>query len=303
MSLEQFASIVVVDTRSGGVQTLEVGGTPHGLAVAGDTLYVTDRSVDAIRRFTIGSWAEQPPIAAGAMPHIVASRSDGSLAVVNAADDTLTLGNRAVHVSHVPESIAVAVDGRVATAGSVGGMVHVFDRLGAAVEEHEVGGRPVRLLYAPSGRVLAVALSAWLAPQWLATYSIAAILLNLAALAARAASLARNARLRPKSSLQSAIGVKSGRIRQMAMGFTAGSFNTREFFHGASPQKLLAVKWVFLLLVFVLPVLLVAAGALFRSTALMVLAFPVQYAGLLAERWYFFAQANHPQNIYYQAIS
>ncbi len=160
MSLEQFASIVVVDTRSGGVQTLEVGGTPHGLAVAGDTLYVTDRSVDAIRRFTIGSWAEQPPIAAGAMPHIVASRSDGSLAVVNAADDTLTLGNRAVHVSHVPESIAVAVDGRVATAGSVGGMVHVFDRLGAAVEEHEVGGRPVRLLYAPSGRVLAVALSA-----------------------------------------------------------------------------------------------------------------------------------------------
>ena len=26
-------------------------------------------------------------------------------------------------------------------------------------------------------------------------------------------------------------------------------------------------------------------------------------AGLLAERWYFFAQANHPQNLYYQAIS
>jgi DMSO reductase anchor subunit len=33
------------------------------------------------------------------------------------------------------------------------------------------------------------------------------------------------------------------------------------------------------------------------------LAFVVQYAGLLAERWYFFAQANHPQNLYYQAIS
>lgn len=159
------------------------------------------------------------------------------------------------------------------------------------------------LLGAASGCTLAVALSAWLAPQWLATYSTAAILLTLAALAARAASLARNARLRPKSSLQSAIGVKSGRIRQMAMGFTAGSFNTREFFHGASPQKLLAVKWGFLLLVFVLPVLLVAAGALFRSTTLLVFAFAVQYAGLLAERWYFFAQANHPQNIYYQAIS
>jgi DMSO reductase anchor subunit len=25
--------------------------------------------------------------------------------------------------------------------------------------------------------------------------------------------------------------------------------------------------------------------------------------GLLAERWFFFAQANHPQNLYYQNIS
>jgi len=29
----------------------------------------------------------------------------------------------------------------------------------------------------------------------------------------------------------------------------------------------------------------------------------VQFAGLLAERWYFFAEARHPQNLYYQAIS
>jgi hypothetical protein len=25
--------------------------------------------------------------------------------------------------------------------------------------------------------------------------------------------------------------------------------------------------------------------------------------GLLAERWHFFAQANHPQNLYYQAVA
>ena len=29
----------------------------------------------------------------------------------------------------------------------------------------------------------------------------------------------------------------------------------------------------------------------------------IQYAGLLMERWYFFAEANHPQNLYYQRIS
>ena len=34
----------------------------------------------------------------------------------------------------------------------------------------------------------------------------------------------------------------------------------------------------------------------------IVAAFAVQYLGLLAERWYFFAEANHPQNLYYQAI-
>jgi DMSO reductase anchor subunit len=32
-------------------------------------------------------------------------------------------------------------------------------------------------------------------------------------------------------------------------------------------------------------------------------AFLVQYLGLLAERWFFFAQANHPQNLYYQSIA
>jgi DMSO reductase anchor subunit len=35
----------------------------------------------------------------------------------------------------------------------------------------------------------------------------------------------------------------------------------------------------------------------------LVLAFVVQYLGLLAERWFFFAQANHPQNLYYQAVA
>ena len=32
-------------------------------------------------------------------------------------------------------------------------------------------------------------------------------------------------------------------------------------------------------------------------------AFGVQYVGLLAERWFFFAQSNHPQNLYYQTVS
>ena len=160
VSLEQFGAIAIVDVVTGAVETLEVGGTPHGLAVAGDTLYVTDRSVSAVRRFAIGAWHERAPIASGTWPHIVALRPDGSLAIANAADDTLTVGDRTLRVSHVPESIAVAADGRVAAAGSVGGTLHVFDASGAPTAQYHLGGRPVRLLYDPRGGVLAAALSA-----------------------------------------------------------------------------------------------------------------------------------------------
>jgi len=34
-----------------------------------------------------------------------------------------------------------------------------------------------------------------------------------------------------------------------------------------------------------------------------VLALLLQAPGVLAERWYFFAQAQHPQNLYYQTVS
>jgi DMSO reductase anchor subunit len=40
-----------------------------------------------------------------------------------------------------------------------------------------------------------------------------------------------------------------------------------------------------------------------ESATLPILAFVIQYAGLLAERWYFFAEATHPQNLYYQSVA
>jgi DMSO reductase anchor subunit len=84
------------------------------------------------------------------------------------------------------------------------------------------------------------------------------------------------------------------------MGAMGGSFNTREFFHGKSAGFMRAVKPAFLILAFVLPLALLALGML--TPGLLGLAFVLQYAGLLAERWFFFAQANHPQNLYYQTI-
>ena len=159
------------------------------------------------------------------------------------------------------------------------------------------------LLGCASGFTLATGFTAIIAPQLVGIFGVSAIVLTLAALASRTASLLRNARLRPTSTLQTATGIRHPRIVQKAQGAMGGSFNTREFFHGKSALMLRSVKWVFLLLVFPLPVLLLAGGIASGSVLLLAAAFAVQYLGLLAERWYFFAQANHPQNLYYQQIS
>ncbi|NMM10961.1 MAG: dimethyl sulfoxide reductase anchor subunit [Polaromonas sp.] len=160
------------------------------------------------------------------------------------------------------------------------------------------------LLGCASGLTLATMLAAVLdVPGLILPYAFAAIVLTLLAWVTRTASLVRNAALKPKSTLQSAIGVKHPRIAQKAQGFMGGSFNTREFFHGRDALLLRSVKWAFLLLVFPLPLLCLAVGVNASSPAMLCAAFALQYMGLLAERWFFFAQAKHPQNLYYQTIS
>ncbi|MBE0625586.1 MAG: dimethyl sulfoxide reductase anchor subunit [Burkholderiales bacterium] len=154
-----------------------------------------------------------------------------------------------------------------------------------------------------SGFLLGTAWAAAQAPALIGVSALWTAGFTLCALLTRLASLARNARIRPKSTIQTAIGVKHPRIAQKSEGFMGGSFNTREFFHARSFAWLRGVKWTFLLLVFPLPLALLAAGAAYASWPLLAAAFALQYLGLLAERWYFFAQARHPQNLYYQAIS
>ena len=152
-----------------------------------------------------------------------------------------------------------------------------------------------------SGLTAAAGLAAWLHPPLASSYATAALAAGAFAYLTRLAALARNARLRPKSTLATAIGVKHPKIVQIAQGAVGGSFNTREFFHGRPREVVRAVRWSFLALVFPVPALLLAAGG--NSAAVLGAAFLAQYAGLLAERWYFFAEAKHPQNLYYQAIA
>jgi DMSO reductase anchor subunit len=162
------------------------------------------------------------------------------------------------------------------------------------------------LLGCASGFTLVTALSAWFAPSLTASLAACACTLTLAGCASRSASLVRNARLRPKSTVQSATGIKNAKVVQVSRGFTAGAFNLREFFHGKSAGTLRGVKWGFLATAFVVPIVLLALGAgahsIGVSVVLLAAACLVQYAGLVAERWFFFAEAKHPQNLYYARV-
>jgi sulfite dehydrogenase (quinone) subunit SoeC len=160
------------------------------------------------------------------------------------------------------------------------------------------------LLGGASGFSLATALAALAAPGVMPFLMGWALILTALGLVGRSATLMRNARLRPKSTVQSAIGIKHPRIVQKSMGFMGGAFNTREFFHGQRVEVLRAVKWLFILLAFLVPMGLMTFALTSPAGILVPLAACLlQYLGLLAERWFFFAQANHPQNLYYASAA
>jgi DMSO reductase anchor subunit len=152
-----------------------------------------------------------------------------------------------------------------------------------------------------SGLLLAAALAASFGSASAVALGALALVTTVLGAATRGYALWRHLQLVPKTTLQSAIGVRHPRIVQKSQGSMGGSFNTREFFHQRSPGFVLRMRWVAAVLGFGLPVLALAAGA--RSAPVLALLFGVQYLGLLAERWSFFADGQHTQNLYYDARS
>ncbi len=158
------------------------------------------------------------------------------------------------------------------------------------------------LMGCASGFTLACVLAVFSRDVRFGYFAGMAIALTLAALISRFVTLLRNRDLRSPSSLQSAIGVHHPTIRQIAQGAMGGSFNTRAFIHSYGVSIVRLARRGFLVLGFLLPVLLLQLS---DDSSILVcsLAFALQYLGLLAERWYFFIEAEHPQNLYYQMIS
>ena len=162
----------------------------------------------------------------------------------------------------------------------------------------------VTLIGLASGMLLAAALAVLGGEPIIARRLVPwALALTLLAWATRTLALRRNAALKLKSDLQSATGIRAKKLVQKSMGMSAGSFNTREFFHGASAAALRHIRLALHGLGFALPALLLLAVLLGAPLGWLLLALGVQGVGLLAERWLFFAQARHPQNLYYQTVS
>jgi DMSO reductase anchor subunit len=157
------------------------------------------------------------------------------------------------------------------------------------------------LLGGASGFLFASIFASFTSTGLTSFYAAWAIVLTLLAMLGRIASLVRNAGIRPKSTMSTAIGIKHPHIVQISAGSMGGTFNSRAFFHGMSKGFIRAIKPTFIILSFILPLILLGLGL--SSPKILMTAFIIQYNGLLAERWFFFAEANHPQNLYYQKVA
>lgn len=155
-----------------------------------------------------------------------------------------------------------------------------------------------------SGLLLACALGAMAGADALVRVAgPAALAATLLAWAGRMLALRRNASIRHRSTLQSATGIHAPNLVQKSMGMSAGSFNTREFFHRASLVALKRVKLALVILGYALPAVMAAWALTSQASWPWFVAVLVQAPGLVADRWFFFAQARHPQNLYYQVVS
>jgi DMSO reductase anchor subunit len=155
-----------------------------------------------------------------------------------------------------------------------------------------------------TGFSIATVYAGLMGPELVKPFAVIALVATVTGLITRGMVLSRNKELRAQqsTSVQTAIGIRDPNIKQRSMGMMGGSYNTREFTHGAKESFVQNIKTIFMLTAFVIPALLHLGGLMADIYTLYGLALLIHFTGLLAERWHFFAQVNHPQNIYYQTV-
>ena len=105
------------------------------------------------------------------------------------------------------------------------------------------------------------------------------------------------------STINTATGFLRGNVRLLDVGHTAATFLTDEFGYKTAKGQLNLFKVVVFVCGFFVPLLLTMFMVVGAGTAVFsaLLAFVVAMVGITAERWLFFAEANHVVNLYHGA--
>ena len=101
------------------------------------------------------------------------------------------------------------------------------------------------------------------------------------------------------STIGNATGFTQAQVRLLDAGHNADTFLTKEFVFDAGAMKLLRLRWLMIILLFVVPLMLVVATYTFGVAPAVYFAMASLYLGLFVERWLFFAEARHVVRLYH----
>lgn len=93
--------------------------------------------------------------------------------------------------------------------------------------------------------------------------------------------------------IESALGVKQGRVRMLDVGHSHGTFLTHEFGFQLARDRAQLLRWLSILWAFVIPFVLLAWSPWYWVATVFCI------SGLLVERWLFFAEAQHVVRLYH----
>jgi DMSO reductase anchor subunit len=98
---------------------------------------------------------------------------------------------------------------------------------------------------------------------------------------------------RKQHTINDALGFQQGNVRLLDVGHSHGTFLTNEFGFSVARERVRLLRWLAIFYAFILPMLLCYFTKWFWSASLICL------AGLLVERWLFFAEAEHVVRLYH----
>lgn len=101
------------------------------------------------------------------------------------------------------------------------------------------------------------------------------------------------------STISNATGFSQAQVRLLDAGHNADTFLTKEFMFDAGAKRLMRLRYVMIVLAFVLPLMLIVAAGYLNVASVAYLAMISLYVGLFVERWLFFAEARHVVRLYH----